>query len=443
MVNRTLSRYYENLQTRFPVIINNEYADLVIPNGNSTQAVHRWFHLKEGFSSGLLQHVLEKTNLINQPHLSILDSFVGVGTTIISALNVNNNHGLLPITAFGIECNPFLEFVAKTKVNAVQSKVTDFRNYIDEVVLLAQSTKTSSGRPPVLSTFHNENYFNKKTLKQLLRLRTAIETIKGSEINRDLARLCLAGTIEPVSTLRRDGRALRYVPNKIRPNTLDEFIRRALIVSTDIENTQVTNGRGSIYLADGRHPSQVLPENNKFDLIIFSPPYPNNIDYTEVYKLEAWFLRLINNMQTFREQRLMTLRSHPSVRFPDHYTFCQDGYKRKFETLLSILLDQIPEDQNWAWRCRLIKGYFDDLLITLNSHRPLMAKDGYLVYIVGNSLHGRGRDSFVIAADLLIASLAEIIGFEVESFVIARQLRRRAHEFPFMRESIVFLRNKK
>ena len=442
MVSHTLNRYYESLQKKFPLIINNDYADLVVPNGNSVEAVHRWFHLKEGFSSNLLKYVLEKTDLFNKPHLSILDPFVGGGTTVVSALNLDNSHRKLPVTAYGVECNPFLKFVARTKVQALQSKILGFRDYINDVVSLAQSTKVAIGSPPMLSSFRNEDYFNSKTLTQLLRLNSAIEMIEGSELNQDLARLCLAGTIEPVSALRRDGRALRYVPKKIRPNVLDEFLKRASVVASDIENIPVSRGIGNILLGDGRSPSSVLPVNTKLDLVIFSPPYPNNIDYTEVYKLETWFLNFIDNKDAFRKQRLSTLRSHPSVRFPDSYIACQNGYKEGFENLLSVLVDEIPKDKNWPWRCRLVKGYFDDLLQTLHSHRPLIAKDGYLVYIVGNSLHGLRQDSFVIAADLLIASLAEIAGYEVESFVIARQLKRRAREFPFMRESVVFLRSK-
>jgi DNA modification methylase len=35
-------------------------------------------------------------------------------------------------------------------------------------------------------------------------------------------------------------------------------------------------------------------ESADFDLILTSPPYPNNIDYSEVYKLELWLLGFID-----------------------------------------------------------------------------------------------------------------------------------------------------
>jgi len=43
-----------------------------------------------------------------------------------------------------------------------------------------------------------------------------------------------------------------------------------------------------ILAGDGR--TLQIPElgGKAFDLIIYSPPYLNNIDYSEVYKLELW-----------------------------------------------------------------------------------------------------------------------------------------------------------
>jgi len=88
----------------------------------------------------------------------------------------------------------------------------------------------------------------------------------------------------------------------------------------------------------------------------------------------------------------------------------------------------------------MIRGYADDMLSTLKTAYDRMDMGAFLVYAVGNSLHGGTGAKFVIAADLLIARLAELAGFRVESIDVARYLKRRGVVSPFLRESVVFVR---
>ncbi len=143
----------------------------------------------------------------------------------------------------------------------------------------------------------------------------------GLALSKDLAHIALAGCVETCSQLRRDGRALRFAPDKAAPTVHAEFVKRTAQISDDllsvgtISSPSESKIEASVLLGDGRDPTGLLPEGFMADLAVFSPPYPNNIDYTEVYKLENWFLRLIDSQATFRAQRLRTVRSHPSVHF--------------------------------------------------------------------------------------------------------------------------------
>jgi hypothetical protein len=212
--------------------------------------------------------------------------------------------------------------------------------------------------------------------------------------------------------------------------------------SADIEKAGEGSNFGVVFMGDGRCPQGVLPNDIRFDLVLFSPPYPNNIDYTEVYKLENWFLGLIDDNDSFRHQRLQSMRSHSSVRFPDLYYSEQDGYKEIFDDVVNPMLDAIPKNRDELSRRRLIRGYFDDMLRTLVNNRNTLSESGHLVYVVGNSLHGTDGEYLLIAADLVITRLAEIAGLELESFNVARYLKRRKTYSRFLRESVVFLRKR-
>ena len=430
-----LRKHYECLEKRYRASPDCRYATLVVPNGNASQPFHRWFHLKEGFSSDLLRQVLADCGLAERKDLVLLDPFAGVGTAIVSGLQLDGH-----VEAHGIERNPFLHLVAETKVRAMTEELPELRKFFGDVVRAVEVNAVSPDAVPALSTFSNSSFFRPSPLSELLKLRRSIVETPGPDVAKALALVALGASIEPCSRLRRDGRALRYEPAKSCADPLDHFRTRIGEMLQDVSESRSAS-RGFIHLGDGRIPASVLPAL-KADLVVFSPPYPNNIDYTEVYKLENWFLGFIGTSQQFREQRLLTLRSHPSVRFPETYGASSNGYGPIFERLLHPLLTVADGMKGAKWRARLIRGYFDDMFETLSNVREFLADDGHLVYVVGNSLHGAGEKRLLIAADVMIARLAEIAGFTVECIKVARQPRRRRHASTLLRESVVFLRKR-
>jgi hypothetical protein len=442
MISQRLLKYYDSLEVNYHIVENPDYEHLVVPNNNSKQPIHRWFHLKEGFSYDLLENVIRDTDLFKCDSLSLLDPFVGGGTSVVSGLMMRTTSKDWPIYACGIERNPFLKFVADTKVRALMMGPKKFKKTVQQIVKAYKaynSEKRILEKIPDLSTFHNRGYFNEETIHKLLALKTAIKTCNGPELEKSLAYLCLAGSIEAVSSLRKDGRALRYVPDKNYTDVLDEFMKRADVIEADILELSYHESIGQIFLGDGRIPELSIPSGRQFNLVLFSPPYPNNIDYTEVYKLESWFLGFISDHDSFRKQRLSTLRSHPSLVFPNIILASQNGHYEQFMELLTPVLEEIPRNANMTSRNRLVMGYFDDLLQTLINLKLLITKGGYVVYVVGNSLHGSHEDHFLIAADVIIAKLAEIAGYKVKSYINARMLNRRKLAGNHMRESVVFL----
>jgi hypothetical protein len=181
------------------------------------------------------------------------------------------------------------------------------------------------------------------------------------------------------------------------------------------------------------------PQPESVDIVLFSPPYPNNIDYTEVYKLEAWLLGFIESTEEFRAERLKTVYSHPSL-LRGHDATRAAAAQAQLDGLLEPILSAIPSDRYSRGRRRMVAGYVRDMHLTLESAFMALRPGGALVYVVGNSLHGSGGSQFVIAADLLLAQLASNNGFRVTRFEVARTSGRRGRDKDFLRESVVFAR---
>ena len=439
-----LELHYAQLESAWEVETAPEFALLVVPNGNAEAPIHRWFHLKEAYSSRLLERILKETGLAGTSNLRICDPYSGAGTTQISVADAVTSGDLVDPAVYGVEQNPFLHLVASAKLTAVQQPPKTFEDFAQEISNTVLASSLTCPVLPSLSTFHRAEYFDLADLHQLVRLRNAIEDAEqagSSPVDCSLAMVCLGAIIESISNLRRDGRALRYADKGRRPAPIQAFLSKARQIQADLPATPIAVG-GCVTLGDGRSFGGIMDEAQEFDLIIFSPPYPNNIDYTEVYKLENWLLGYITDESAFFDQRMRTVYSHPSLLRPDPLpsSILSTRENDLVAKVVAPLVDAVPKDRYSLARKRMLRGYALDMFLTLRSAAQLLAPTGHIAYVVGNSVHGRPPGEFVIAADLLMAQLAGVAGLVVERICVARFPRRRVVASPFLRESVVFLK---
>ena len=422
-----LHLHYKNLQENFDITESGDYDDLVTPTGNGDTPVHRWFHMKEAFSARLLETVLEDLSL-SPRGLSCLDPFSGSGTTAISLAELTAEDAGASARYFGVEVNPFLHLLASTKLRALQAPPRRFDLLAGRVAKLALGLDAPDA--PALSTFSNDEYFQSESVDDIMRLVAASKMVEAEAdpIALDLVRLAIGSVVEASSFLRRDGRTLRVVQGKVPVRPIQAFCEAVHVIVDDLPRrpSRVT---GHVVHGDARRKTAIRAEG---DLALFSPPYPNNIDYSEVYKLEAWALGLVADHDDFTRLRHRTLRSHGSLRWgsSDSDGSCQE--------LAEPILAAICDDQYRQSREEVVIGYLEDMLAVMRNLRVRLRPGGHMVCVVGNSLHGRHPDQYVIASDLLLAELATRCGFQVTKIEVARYPKRRRSESEFLRESLIF-----
>jgi DNA modification methylase len=442
-----LLKHYEALEKRFTLIDRtNAYSGLVTAATNTQHPVQRWFHLKEAFSLDLLEILIGEWNIPANEIYRVLDPFCGTGTSLLATQRLAKKLGRTDLLAVGLERNPFLHFVAKTKLGWHTFNLQQFGLHASH--LLNGAPKPTLRKLPELSTLHREDVFSKRNLKEVIGFRGAINAIETHE--RNLLLLGYASVLEDLSGTRKDGRMVRIVKNKQRPTTVDALREAWTTIANDIEcaNQHFLPIDANVLFGDGR---TLTAENNddqlgNFDLVIYSPPYLNNIDYTEVYKLELWLCGFVNTYEEFRSLRYQTFRSHPSVRFPEPITFVQEQELKDITSTLEVLTDALNKDKNLAWRTTLFNGYFDDMYRSLKHQRDALRDGGWIFCVVGNSLHGSDNAPEIrvpVASDLVIALIGQTIGLEVIAIQVARYLRRRGPDGHLLRESIVVMRKPK
>jgi hypothetical protein len=438
-----IDRLYDQLDERYRPVVAPPYERLVIAQESSEQPVHRWFRMKEAYSPRLLRQVLDDVEYDPYSAIRILDPFVGSGTTAVSALTLGLEHS--PIVA-GIEVNPFLALVASAKVQAMSLPLPERARLADDLVRAREAVLRKRRGPapaaPNLHAFNKTEYLDRAALDQLLRMRANWRSMTEG-LCRDLVAIALAASLDRASKLRKDGRALRYEADKVVEEPADAFASRISEIEQDLRVT-AASGYGQVVRGSSLNEhawSSLVGVDGTWDLCLFSPPYPNNIDYTEVYKLECWFLGLIASPEQFRSQRRLTLRSHPSVMFgepaPGNLPV-PPTVGKVVDELERAIKPAIPADRYQKQRERTVRGYLEDCAAILTRSFVALRPGGHLVYVVGNSRHGNAHE-FTVASDILLAELAASTGFEVGDLKVARDLHRRGRH-GHLRESVVFLR---
>lgn len=428
-----LSKFY-SAEKRVPVWPDPTWADLVVASRNQASAVHRWFRYKESFAPDLVKTVVRE-HFPELGKLRLLDPFCGVGTTLLSAQELASEG--YAIEAEGIECNPFVAFVAQAKL--AWSEIEP-----EELLRLGARCMRSArpaGNLPVLSSIRTGRCITTHMARWVVSLRDEIFE-KATGAHQQALLLGLAGAVEPLSKTRKDGRALRLV-EKPRTSFKAEVELQWETIAADVIARRASYPKTlkpKLHVGDGRDVGAVGIKSSAIDLIVTSPPYPNNIDYNEVYKLELWLLGFAKTAEEFLHLRRQTFRSHPTCDEPDEpAAFVEALTQKQPLRLLGPLLARVDAHPE-RWRRKVLRGYLSDLWRGLTSYLDVLKPGGKAALVVGNSLHGQADFAYLIPTDLAIAVLAEAQGFETESVIVARPLRRRLATNHFLRESIVVLR---
>lgn len=423
---------YRELESNLPITHFPNLDSLVVYGGNDQKPIHSWFRFKEGYSADLLPYLLAR-HFRTTGRIEMLDPFCGSGTTLLSAQSQNRPR----ISSTGIERNPFIHFVANTKLSWHDVDPAELSRLAN---LVLRDIDDYEGPLPRLSSIRTGRCISIHITKRLLSVRKRLDAI--SSPYRDLLLLGLAACIEPLSKIRKDGRALRIVDRPSK-HVIPLITRKWGEIVADIRACQVLvqqPEKAIIHLGDGRAPATVGIESQSTDFVLTSPPYPNNIDYSEVYKLELWLLGFITNEDDFLKLRKMTFRSHPTSDLaPSSSTFVREIESGPLKAYFEPLLCRLDGQKN-LWRRNLVIGYFNDLQQSLAGQYKCLKPGGMAVLVVGNSLHGSSEFAFLVPTDILTACIGKSVGFNVEEIAVARTMKRRLMGNHFLRESMVVLR---
>lgn len=272
---------------------------------NMKLPIHRWFRYSAGFSAEWVQDIVAKHDF-GRP-ARVLDPFAGSGTCPLAAAMTGSH-------ALGIDAHPFVVRIAKIKTE-FDVDLEEASRIAFEVIAFAKSYRPDLSSEPELL----QRCYPLESLTFLLGLREGVngkyaEGVGTKEV--DLIWLCLTSILRVCSGVGT-AQWQYLLPNKSKSKVADPetaFLRFLDTMKSDIEYFRANSmGQCEISLGDAR---ASLPDS-QFDLVITSPPYPNNYDYADATRLEMTFWGEVERWsdlhQSVRKHLMRSCSQHTSA----------------------------------------------------------------------------------------------------------------------------------
>jgi DNA modification methylase len=425
--------FLPKLQKGFNVIFPNTnfatYKSLVNYASDLDKPIQKWYRYKEGYSIKLVDEILVKYWVKDND--LIVDPFCWSGSTLLKAKMRNCN-------SIWFEINPFSAFLAKTKTQDYSD--SDYNNFCTTLDIFQKIKRCEQVNVPKLSTINK--LFDKDALDYLLTLKSNIENIEPGKV-ADLFRLAWLGILEDGSNYRKAGNGLK-IRNTIKKVFRDEdfiktiFFKALNWIKEDLKFSISLSWKvNTSIVEDSCLNLDNYIENDSIKWVIFSPPYANCFDYTEIYKVELWMGWFVQDYPDLKILRKKGIRSH------------LNGYE--IETKLAvesvpelwILVQELSQKELWDKRIpKMVEAYFNDMFLSISKIYAWLKKGGFCVIIVSNSAYW----GVIVPTDLLLAKYARGLGFNVSSIEVARYIITSSQQYketekyrPYLRESIIYL----
>lgn len=425
---QTAFNFMEDFSPDIPVSLQREGPIRSSDNSINTEdkMIHDWYRFVLSFPPHLVRDYLRDFDL--QPGGVVLDPFCGTGTTLVEC-QLNGGRGI------GIEANPFPEFASRVK--------TDWSVNPDNLATVAMEVAERSLEKLASEGFDDlgHNFNTNVPLRRLPpQAERALITNSISPIPLHKV-LVLLEEINRFSDFHEHqymvlalGKALvasignlRFGPEvgigKVKSDAPVVGSWRAEIrrITADLQQLQ---GRDylhtTVYLADARELSRSLsPES--VQMVITSPPYPNEKDYTRTTRLESVILGFYQDMPQLRLLKKSLLRSNTR----GVYITDSDDQFVQSHARIQAIATEIEERRLALGKTsgfeklysRVTKLYFGGMARHFMELTRILRPGAHLAYVVGDQA---SYLQVMIRTGELLAEIAEDIGYEVKRLDLFR-----------------------
>ena len=394
----------------------------------------RWHRFKEAFAPELIAHAIEHSDI---PVFRCVDPFGGSGTTGLACQFL----GIHPTIA---EVNPFLADLIDAKLTVYPS-TSCLSLHLGKVIYAANCQpeadlyRFASSLPKTfVEPGHHGNWlFNERVAQNIANLRVAINNLENP-IHQRLFKVLLGSILIELSNVTVSGKGRRYrrrwSNRHVDPDAVYYLFARA--ARQAIRDIHRFASRPTTAFSLVRGDSRVaLDQVHDAQIAIFSPPYPNSFDYTDIYNVQLWVLGYLTNRQSNTDLRTATLTSH--VQTSRNYS----DPPQQSASLQSVL-QKLSDRKDLLWSPRIpdmVGSYFFDLFEVMDQLSQTLVPSASVWIILGDSRYA----GVTIPVAEVFAEIAECRRWDVVDKIQCRAYRSSAQQggSKDLYEHLVVLRN--
>ena len=393
---------------------NRDVSSLGTNTGAQTLPFQNWRSFKEAFAPELIERAVNESPI---PVKRCIDPFGGSGTTGLACQFL----GVHPVVA---EVNPYLGDLIEAKLYPYDS-IDTLTSALESVIASIKTNRSyepnigfASAPPTFVEPGHNGRWiFDKEVANCILALRHAFGDLDDAV--KRLFRVILGGLLVDVSNVLVSGKGRRYRRRWKERRTSSRRVEELFISRTRsaIEDIRCHSPRRvttyDVLRGDSRETA--FYERDPCELTVFSPPYPNSFDYTDVYNIELWALGYLSSSEENTALRSATLTSH--VQVARDFRKAPDGSP----TLIKIL-DKLACRRDELWNRKIpemVGGYFSDLLDVVGNLRQILSPGALAWIVIGDSRYAGVQ----IPTSTVLAELVENCGWNVHTTEPCRSIR--------------------
>lgn len=350
--------------------------------------VHDWYRTVWGYSDHLVGKLLDEYASVANARTRVLDPFCGSGTTLVECMKRG-------VDSAGIDANPVSCFAAAVKTNwsLNSDRLLTLLQRLGEIYqgrLLDEAYASDPTYRYLDSTgMLARGWISPEPLKKAISLKHSIRTLKTSAAYRRIFTLALLDTVLRTAANIKFGPELYCSKQKTDADVFGEFCKKIRTIASDLDlATQVKPGKSVVLEGDSR--SFVGLRNQlggpKFSLVICSPPYPAEHDYTRNSRLELAFLEEVKDRESLRVIKRRMVRSHTKgIYKEDDDSSLVTGH----EALAGIVrkIDRAAASKTYGFArlySKVTMEYFGGMKRHLASLRPFLRDGATLAYVVGD-----------------------------------------------------------
>lgn len=378
---------------------------------NMKLPLHRWYRYSAGFSAEWVEQEIKKFQTESQDEVILLEPFSGSGTTNIVADS-------LGLKSYGFDGHPFVAEIAQAKQHWFLST--------DLIRSLATSVLNEAKKTVQPCNFYNPEdllgkCYTQENFDKLMALRLSYERHKDLDPSWLIIKLLITSILRACSHV---GTAQwQYIlPNKSKSKTLDPFTAfeaklNQIISDMEYAQSQHWQPKSKIEFHDFRKAKKL---DQKANLVITSPPYPNNYDYADATRLEMMFWGEIKGWGDLKTAIRPTLMRSCSQHSASDKVVLEELIESPH---LSCIHDEIYAVTKELAEVRLTKGgkktyhtmiaaYFYDLAQIFENLKSNLSSNSKMIFVIGDS----APYGVYVPADEWLGKLAISKGFSTYSF---------------------------